>query len=58
MGLIKEWFDLWVQINWHKVIKKEFRKYERLQDAAEHQHRVVKKLCEAYWEKYPPKKEG
>ena len=58
MEQIKELFALLAQMNWHRVIKKEFRKWERMQEKADVQRRVVGHLCSEYWEKYPPEKEG
>ena len=55
MELLKRIFALWVETNWIKTIQKEERKLERLEDATKRQKYVVRKLTEAFLEKYPSK---
>ena len=55
MELLKRIFELWVKTIWIKTIQKEERKLERLEDAANRQKYVVRKLREAFLEECPPR---
>ena len=55
MELLKRMLTLWVETRWIKTIKKEQRKLERMQDAANRQRYVVNGLTAEFLKRYPPK---
>lgn len=51
--LLKKIYDLWVETNWIKMLQKEERKLERLQDATKRQEFVVDSLRKEFLKTYP-----
>lgn len=51
--LLKKIYDLWVETNWIKMLQKEERKLERLQDATKRQAFVVDSLRKEFLKTYP-----
>ena len=50
--MIKERFDLWVEMRWLKMIDKEANKYEKIKTQLSSQHHIINSLINKYEERY------